>query len=216
MSRRDAGGSDRHLLGVFPVVIRDDEGAVTVTQLQGRIDQRVADALRREGRSEGPDEDFGSAAIEDEAADHGVIARLDETASADVGQLGVRGGVEVVGFDEADAGAAILAAEDGGVACACCGKGGDDGGFQVLGRRDAGGFDLGLLGFLPVVVAENDFTVRPVQLEGRIGEDAGQSHGAEGWAEAAKEHSFRIGAEDDDSPDEDIVAGLDAEAGWRC
>ena len=46
---------------------------------------------------------------------HHIVASLDETARADVGQRGIGGRINIIGFDQSDAGAAVVAADNGGV-----------------------------------------------------------------------------------------------------
>jgi hypothetical protein len=65
------------------------------------------------------------------------VAGLNEAAGADVGQFRSSRLIEVVDFDKATPGPITLAAQDGGVR-GVGGKCGDDGRFEVIGRRDAG------------------------------------------------------------------------------
>ena len=48
----------------------------------------------------------------------------------------------------------------------------DDRGFEVVGRRDAGRFDLALLRVFPVVVAHDERAIL-IKFQRRIGQDVG-------------------------------------------
>src|SRR2546423_1237788 len=73
----------------LPVIVRAQEHAISIVELERRICQRVRNSHRRQGRSDPADEDVAplAAVSQDESADHYIVARLDKTAGADVGHL---------------------------------------------------------------------------------------------------------------------------------
>ena len=74
--------------------------------------------------------------------------------------------MQVVDFNQPDAGATVLAALDRGVGT---GEERDEnGGFGIVCWRNTGGLDLGLLIALPVVIAGDEPAIAVVQLQDRI------------------------------------------------
>ena len=84
----------------------------------------------------------------------------------------------------------------------------DDGGFQIVGRRDSGRLDFGLLRIFPIIVT-HDEDVALVEIDRRIGQAVGQRDSIDGQrrSQPPKDHLFRIGAGDDETADEHVVAG---------
>src|SRR4030095_7005794 len=108
---------------------------------------------------------------DNKTSDHDVVARLYKAACARVGQGRYRGGVEIVGFDQPDAGAAILSSQNDGVLSRI--ERGNDRGFEIVGRLEAGRFDFAFLRVFPVVVAHEE-RVALIKVEGWISQEAGQ------------------------------------------
>jgi hypothetical protein len=79
--------------------------------------------------------------------------------------------VQIVSFDQADAGAVVFAAEDGGVAAWRGGR--FDRRFLGVDRGQFVGLDGGFLRILPIVVEDKDGAVAVVQFQGRILERVG-------------------------------------------
>src|SRR3954466_16202549 len=86
----------------------------------------------------------------------------------------------------------------------------DDRGIQVTARLFTGRGNLGLLTVFPVVVSR-DGSVAPlaVKRQNRVSKAAGKrrSVNGEGWADRAKQHLLRTCPFDNNSSDEDVVAG---------
>ena len=80
-----------------------------------------------------------------EAADHDVIAGLDEAAGGNIRQLGIDRPIQIVDLHQPDSGAAIRPAHDRGVAGAVRRQRGQDGRLEVVSRWN-GAVD----NFLPV------------------------------------------------------------------
>jgi hypothetical protein len=74
---------------VHPIVVGIDDVAIAIVQLEERIGQRVSDSGRAERRSDRTQGHGGCVASDDEAADHDVVACLNETARADVGYTAI-------------------------------------------------------------------------------------------------------------------------------
>ena len=89
-----------------------------------------------------------------------------ETTGADIPQFRGCGVVEIVDFDEANAGRAALAKDDSGVRTGR--QRNIDRRFQIVSRRDAACLDLGLLGIAPIIVGDCLERTRAVQFENRI------------------------------------------------
>src|SRR5205085_4996881 len=110
VGRREIDGADGLELRIFPIVIRSDQGAVAIVELDGGIEQRIGDAKTRQRRSEGAENHDGTIAIADnDTADQDVVTGADETARAQVAEGGAARGGEIVDFDNAVAGATVLA-----------------------------------------------------------------------------------------------------------
>ena len=141
---RQAGRFDLAFLRPLPIVVARDERAVRIPQIEHGIGQRVGDS--GQARPDCAHDHLGraGAGIEnDETADHDVVARLDEAAGGDVCQR--RSSVETVGFDQPDAGPAILPLHHRRVSAR--GQSPQNRRLLRVGRRDGRAFDLGLSGF---------------------------------------------------------------------
>ena len=115
--------------------------------------ERIGNARRREARPEAADHNVIRvvAVAEDEPGDNTVSGRAPhESARADIAKLRGSVVVEIVNFDEADAGGTTLAEENRGVAAGW--QRDVDRRFQIVSRRNAGSFDFCLLAVFPVVV----------------------------------------------------------------
>ena len=109
VGRRNRGGLDLFLLAAairarLPVVVRSNQGTAAIAQLQGGIAQSAGN---RDRWSERADQHSGrpdtTAAPDNQAADHDVIACVHKASCADVCQLRVRALPEIVNFDQAHA-----------------------------------------------------------------------------------------------------------------
>ena len=103
------GGFDLRLLSVFPIVVVVSKRAARRAAPESDPATRPplgGSALPREGPMRAHQHGRVSQAswANDESADHDVIARIDKATRADVGQLGVSRLIEIVGFDQSDAG----------------------------------------------------------------------------------------------------------------
>src|SRR5438309_949735 len=88
IGRRKTGGLNLGFLAVSPVVVKGDDGAIPIMQLQGRIGQRIGNAILGQGGANGAhDYSLLSAASNNKAADHDIVAGLDKGARGDVAQL---------------------------------------------------------------------------------------------------------------------------------
>ncbi len=174
---RETGRFDRDLLGVLssrrwrgrgaPLPSRNSRvgSASGLVMPKSPNDGPIARSrIEPLGRGLGPDDD---------AADHDVVARLDQTAGADVGEGGIEGRAEVVGLDQGDASAATEPAHDRGVGAGI--EGGEDGRFEVVVRRETARDDFRFLGVAPVVVRHHRSAVGVVQLERGIGQRVGHA-----------------------------------------
>ena len=94
----------------MPVVIRCDHCPITVAQLQCRIAQRIGHTALRQAWSNAAHNNrvVQRSPTEDKTSDHNIVARIDEAACADVGQLGGNGRAEVIKFNQASANSVIL------------------------------------------------------------------------------------------------------------
>ena len=110
-----------------------------------------------------------------EAGDDDVVTGADKGPRADVGQLRQDGLAEIVNFNQGDTRGVVLAPDNGGVGSGI--QGGIDGGFEIIGGRDAGGKDRGLLRGIvsPVVVDDRDKSARTVQFQHRISQRIGHT-----------------------------------------
>src|SRR5882724_972817 len=74
---------------VKPVVVRDQQRAVAVMELESRIRERVVDSELAQGGSNAADRDVSRvlAAAQDESGDHHAVAALDKPARADLRKL---------------------------------------------------------------------------------------------------------------------------------
>ena len=74
---------DGGAIGVLPVIVRGDGGAVGIVQLEDRIAERVWH-FADEGWADGPDQhaDVAQTISGNESADENVIASLDQSARA--------------------------------------------------------------------------------------------------------------------------------------
>src|SRR5205823_11251388 len=106
---------------------------------------------------------------QDESRNNAVARRAaNEAARADVRQFRGSRLIEIVNLDQADAGRVVIATDDSRV-----GTGRQrniDGGFTIVGRRDAARLDLRFLRIAPVVVYDGLERALAVQLEDRIGQ----------------------------------------------
>src|SRR5262249_9986573 len=69
----------------LPIVVASDQCSDLIVQFQCRISQRIGDPMLRELRANGTnDHSLWSCALNNETANHYVIARLNKAASADV------------------------------------------------------------------------------------------------------------------------------------
>jgi len=139
---------------ILPVIVSDEEHAIAVTKLKGRISQEIRN-VSEGGPNRANDDFFASSSVsEDKPGDHDIVAGLDKAARADVSELRIGGQVEIVHFDDANAGSAILSVQDRRVIGGWQSR--DDRGFQVVGRRERAGLNLSLLGVFPIIVAEDE------------------------------------------------------------
>src|SRR5207237_8981926 len=77
IGRRKTGGLNLGLLAVSPVVVKGDEGAIAIMQLQRRIGQRLGNAILGQGGANGAhDYILLPGAGDDQAADHDIVAGL--------------------------------------------------------------------------------------------------------------------------------------------
>ncbi len=124
-----------------------------------------------------------------------------------------RGGrVEIVGFDQRIAGRRVRALDDGGVGARI--ERGQDGGFEVVVRLEAGRGDRALLGLAPVVVGENERAGarRAVRGSGSARTSSTPAAASDGPI-ARRMTCFGVGPLDDEAADQDIVSRADHFAG---
>src|SRR5437660_1318274 len=75
----------------LPVIIASNQCSAFVVQLQRRISQRIGDPKMRELRANGTnDHSLWPSALNNETANHHVLARLNKGAGRDVGYFGRR------------------------------------------------------------------------------------------------------------------------------
>ena len=111
--RRDACRDDFGFLSVAPIVINGDKLAIAVIKLQGWICQGVGHTeIRQAGTNRAKKHPRRSVPGDDRAADHHVIACVDETARRDIGQLGIDRLIQVVHFEQAYARSVVLAPDN--------------------------------------------------------------------------------------------------------
>src|SRR5438552_59664 len=90
--RRQTGGLNLGLLAVSPVVVKGDDRAISIMQLQCRIGQRIGNPkLCQTGPNGAHDYILLSAAGDDKAADHDIVTGLDKAASRNVSKHRGRG-----------------------------------------------------------------------------------------------------------------------------
>src|SRR5438093_6185425 len=76
----DNSADDRSL----PIIIAANQGARAIMQFQGRILQRIGNAILTELRANGADDhSLGLRALDDKSSDHHVVARLHKGAGTD-------------------------------------------------------------------------------------------------------------------------------------
>ena len=95
---------------------------------------------------------FDKAVTRDETANHHVITGIDETACADVGQLGIGALIQIISFYQSYPSRVVLAAQDRGVTRVIGRQGRHNGRFQVVPRWNAGRFNFALLTIFPVII----------------------------------------------------------------
>src|SRR5881392_410748 len=156
----------------LPVVVRREERAICVAQLQSRIGKGIGDAELLERRTEGADGNASRAdfVAGDESPNQHIGAGPDLCAGANIGEPGIGSLIQVIDFCQGDAGPSILTADDGSVISSR--EGGDERRFLVVGWGETGPGNLRLLRILPIVVSHNNKAITAVQLDYRIGQRA--------------------------------------------
>src|SRR5205085_4046572 len=101
------GRGDNTLLSLSPVIVRGNDGTVTVVKLQHRIRQWVGNAKTCQCRSEGAHKYPLVVELHDHSCDHHVIPCLHESASRNVTKLCVGDG-SIADFNEGDTGAVLI------------------------------------------------------------------------------------------------------------
>ena len=120
--RRQAGrGNFRGLNRIFlPVVIRNQDRTIAVAQFQIRIGQRAGHAqCRKAGANAAHDHSIESARLrrlaQEEAGNYHVVTGADKGPGAQVRHLRFRSLIEIVDFDQGNAGGVAVAAHNRGV-----------------------------------------------------------------------------------------------------
>ena len=148
------------------------------------------------------------------------VARVDESARADIRQFRGRGLIQIVDLRESNAGALVRPAHNCGISAR--GERRDDCRLEVIDRSDSGGFNCRLLvasddatqlSDPPVVVRCDERAGRIVQFQGRIGQNTAQSSVGQRGTDRAHNNVPRLLPGDDESGDQNIVSGLHGKAG---
>src|SRR2546423_11725190 len=133
--------SDSLDLRIFPIVIERDARAVAVEELEGRVEERIGNPKAAERRTKRAEHhDRAIAIADDDAGNHDVVTRADETAGAEIRQRRAIAGRHIVSLDHAVPGSAILSSKLSGVLSRR--ERGDDGGLFVVRRRETAVLDL--------------------------------------------------------------------------
>jgi hypothetical protein len=77
---------------------------------------------------------------DDEAANHHIVSHINEATSADVGQNGTEHRVDIVNFNQSDAGSAVFSGNDGSVRTRI--EGGDNGRLEIIVWLQSSRFNL--------------------------------------------------------------------------
>src|SRR2546423_3621436 len=165
---------------------------------------------------------LGLRAADNEAADHDVVASLDKAARGDVGRIRRCRLIDRKKFDQANARATLRVAQNYRVGARI--EMGEEGGFEVIVRRESGIRDCVLVRALhPIVVSRKDCARTIVQLDLRVGQRArnGLAIYLQRRSEAAQNKIFAGTAGDDETTNQHIVARLNSHPGgeikqrWR-
>src|SRR6516165_9676245 len=100
----------------LPVVIGSNHRSTPIVQFQCRISQRIGDPILRELRANGTnDHSLWPATLNNETANHHMLARLNKTARADVTKTRTRARIQIVHFDESNPSSVVHTVHNRGV-----------------------------------------------------------------------------------------------------
>src|SRR6266567_5040649 len=192
----------------LPVVVRREERAICVAQLQSRIGKGIGNAELLERGAEGANGDASRAdfVAGDESPNQHIGAGPDLRAGANIGEPGIGSLIQVIHFCQGDAGSSILTGHDGSVISSR--EGGDERRFLVVRWGETGPCNLRLLCIFPVVVSHNKRSITAAQLDHRIRERARYAEIGERRPECANPDAFWCRAHDNEATDYDALAGF--------
>ena len=177
---------DRLLITLLPIVIRIDERAILIVQLQNGILHRVLNASQTERwteRSRYDDVHSAVSATQNRPADEQVIAQVDKSSRAHIGKPCVSILIEIVDLQKNNSRAAGGAARDRRISTGR--QRSYNRGFAIIGRCKVRRHDLDLLRIFPIVVCRDDRAGVVVQFDGRIRQRIGHAVCCERWTERA-------------------------------
>jgi hypothetical protein len=99
-------------LGILPVVIRREDGALCVVEFKEWIRQRISHAKTTQGRADGADDySLGLISTYNITRDENVLALVDAASRGDIrqGRAGER--IQIVELDQRDAGRVVRAGD---------------------------------------------------------------------------------------------------------